>query len=95
MPIASGRPEMVDALVELMRCGPEKWQATTGLQWAEYLIDGRYAALDSKCWHLSSWLEAVRSEALDDDAMARWHRIIHGLAAEGDRRAARLQQADE
>lgn len=96
LPIACGKPEAIDALVELARCGPPAWQATVGLAWIEDLIGGRYAAVAGQSWFLAQWLETVRAAGqLDTDGTARWRRIVDGLAAGGDSRAARLQQAEE
>jgi hypothetical protein len=94
--IARREPKAVDALAQLGRCAPPSWQATTGLVWAEELIDGNYAAVASKCWFLPDWLEDVRASGhLDRDGTMRWRRLVDGLAAEGDNRAVKLQQAEE
>lgn len=96
LPIARHEPKAVDAVAQLARCTSPSWQATTGLVWAEELIDGDYAAVASRCWFLTDWLEVVRaSSQLDTDGTARWRRLVDGLASEGDSRAVRLQQAEE
>jgi hypothetical protein len=96
VPIARREPRAADAVAQLAGCASPSWQATTGLLWAEELIDGDYAAVASRCWFLTDWLEAVRAAGqLDADGTARWRRLVDGLAAEGDSRAVKLQQAEE
>jgi hypothetical protein len=93
--IARGDPEPIGALVQLIKCGPPDWQATTGLAWVEDLIGRHYEPAD-RAWFLTSWLQDVRTAVrLDADALARWRRIIDGLAAEGNDVAADLQQTEE
>jgi hypothetical protein len=68
----------------------------TGLEWAEALTVGCYAALAGRCWLLPRWLGTVRSTIqAGTDSTARWRRIVDGLAAAGDNRAAQLQLAEE
>lgn len=96
LPIARGESKAVDAVAQLARCAPASWQATTALTWTEALIDGDYAVVAGRCWFLTDWLEAVRASGqLDAQGTARWRRLVDGLAAEGDSRAARLQQGEE
>jgi hypothetical protein len=96
LPLARGYPGAADGLVKLARCGSLQWQVTTGLTWAEELIDGHYAAIAGRCFLMPSWLGEVRLAARPHtEATARWQRIIDGLAAAGDSRAAKLQQAEE
>jgi len=59
---------------------------------AEELISGQYAAVAGQCFLLLSWLGEVRPAVRPHaETTARWQRIIDGLAAAGDSRAARLQ----
>jgi hypothetical protein len=95
LPIARGQPEATDALVKLARCAPPAWQATTGIQWVEELIGGSFAAVAGRCYHLTGWLGDIQDALPTDADTARWHRVVDGLAAAGDTRAARLQQAEE
>lgn len=96
LPFARRESDAVDAVVQLALCASPLWQATTGLAWVEDVIDRDYAAVARRCWFLTRWLEAVRASGqLDADGMARWRRIVDGLAAEGDSRAVPLQQAEE
>ena len=96
LPFARREPDAVDAVVQLAYCTSPLWQATTGLVWVEEVIDRDYAAVARRCWFLTSWLQTVRaSRQLDAEGMARWRRIVDGLAAEGDSRAVPLQQAEE
>jgi hypothetical protein len=96
LPLAHREPKSVDAVVRLARCTAAEWQATTGLEWVERVIDGRYDWLAGRCWYLVDWLETVRASGrLNQERIARWRRIVDGLAAEGDDRAVKLQQAEE
>lgn len=94
--IARGEPKAVDAIADLANCAPPAWQATTGLTWAEDAINGDYAAIARRCWFLPEWLKTVHmSGQLDVQGVARWHRLVDGLAAHGDHRAVKLQQTVE
>ncbi|MCU1614167.1 MAG: hypothetical protein JWO98_1707 [Frankiales bacterium] len=96
LPLAQGRPKAADAVVLLAKCGPTAWQVTTGLSWAEQVIDGRYDAFAKRCWYLADWLSALREAGLGTpDDTARWRRLVDGLAAAGDQRAAELQRLEE
>jgi hypothetical protein len=95
LPVARGQPQAADALIKLARCGSPAWQATTGLQWVEELIGGAFAAVAGRCYYLTQWLSAIQGTLPGEEETARWHRVVDGLAAAGDNRAARLQQAEE
>jgi hypothetical protein len=78
------------------KLGSPCWQATIGLAWIEDLVGGAYSAVAGRCWFLPDWLEAVRTSGqLGREGEARWRRVVDGLAAEGDRRAVRLQKVEE
>jgi hypothetical protein len=69
---------------------------TTGLRWAEQVVAGRYDRFANRCWFLTDWLGALREAGLGAaDDTARWRRLVDGLAAAGDRRAAELQRLEE
>jgi hypothetical protein len=96
LPIGRREPKSVDGVTRLAFCANEDWQATRGLVWVEDVIDGQYAAIARRCWHLTDWLESVRASGkLNVEGTARWRRIVDGLAAAGDGRAVRLQQSEE
>lgn len=95
LPIAQGQPGAADGFVRLLRCGTLPWQATTGLAWVEDLVTGHYSAMASRSFLLPGWLGEIRPSTQDGAAAARWRRIVDGLAAAGDSRAASLQQAEE
>jgi hypothetical protein len=96
IPVARREPKALDALAQLGACATFEWQAETGLAWAEQLIDGAYSAVASRCWFLTNWLQTLRtSHAMLPVQTARWRRIIDGLAAAGDHRAADLQRTEE
>jgi len=87
LPLAEGQPGAADGLVWLARCGTLPWQATTGLACAEGVI-----AVMARSFLRPGWLGEIRTFVQDDAATARWRRIVDGLAAAGDSRAARLQK---
>lgn len=94
--LAQGTPKAIDALAQFASYAPHSWQHITGLHWAERLIDGHYDTFANQCWDLPRWLKTLREHGLDTpDSTSRWRRIIDGLTAAGDPRAARLQQLDE
>jgi hypothetical protein len=95
LPFAEREPKGVDAVVELAKCGSVAWQASRGLELVERTIAGGYDEIASRTWHLSDWLKEIRHMGLETDAMARWRRVVDGLAGAGDSRAARLQAAEE
>lgn len=95
LPFAVREPMAVDAVVELAKCGGVAWQASRGLELVERTIADGYGEVAGRTWHLTDWLKEVRHLALDAAEMGRWRRIVDGLAGAGDRRAARLQAAEE
>lgn len=96
MPLAQGEPKAADAVAQLAKCGPMTWQLTTGLSWAEQVIDGRYDEFANRCWFLTDWLGTLREAGLGGpNDTARWRRLVDGLATAGDHRAAELQQLEE
>ncbi|WP_406420182.1 hypothetical protein [Streptomyces sp. NBC_01614] len=96
MRIARQEPKALDALAKLGKCAPLEWQRDTGLTWAEQLTDGNYRAIANKCWYLTDWLKTLHSrDAMLPDQITRWRRLVDGLAAAGDDRAAGLQRIEE
>jgi hypothetical protein len=95
LPFAEQEPMAVDAVVELAKCDGVAWQASRGLDLVERTIAGGYGQVAARTWQLTYWLKEVRQLSLDAAATARWRRIVDGLAAAGDRRAAGLQAAEE
>lgn len=96
MRIARYEPKALDALANLGKCAPLVWQRDTGLTWAEQLTDGNYRAIANKCWYLTDRLRTLHSrEEMQPDQIARWRRLVDGLAAAGDHRAASLQRIEE
>jgi hypothetical protein len=92
---AEREPMAVDAVVEFSKCASVAWQMSRGLELVERTIAGGYDEVASRMWHLAEWLKEIRYMGLQEDAMARWRRVVDGLAAAGDSRAARLQAAEE
>jgi hypothetical protein len=95
LPIAQGQPQAADALIKIARCAPPAWQATTGLEWVEELISGNFSAVAGRSYYLTRWLAEIQAALPSEADSARWRHIVDGLAASGDNRAARLQQAEE
>ncbi len=95
LPFAEREPMAIDAVVELAKCGTVAWQASRGLELVERTIAGGYGEIASRTWHLMDWLKEVRPLGLEATAMARWRRVVDGLAGAGDSKAGRLQAAEE
>lgn len=96
IPLARRSPDALDSFVGFAECASPAWQVTTGLEWTEALIDGAFSEVARRCWLLAEWLERLRgSGRLDAEGTKRWHRIVDGLAASGDRGAVRLQKTME
>ncbi len=94
--LALGEPKAADAVAQFAKTAPLSWQATTGLDWLETVIDGRYAAFSNRVWFVTRWLGELRASGpLSSSLQARYRRIIDGLAAGGDSSAVALQLLEE
>jgi hypothetical protein len=94
--LARWEPKAVDAVIELAKTAPSRWQTTVALSWIESIIGGRYDLFANHLWLLEEWLaEHRRGGRLVGETRRQYHRIVDGLAAAGDRSAVRLQQLDE
>jgi hypothetical protein len=94
--LARWEPKAADAVIKFAKSAPPQWQTTTALTWIESIVDGRYDLMANHLWLLEEWLTELRnSGAVVGDIRSRYHRIVDGLAAAGDRAAVRLQQLDE
>lgn len=94
--LARWEPKAVDAVIKFAKSALLQWQTTTALTWIESIIDGRYELIANHLWFLGEWLTEIRnSGVVVGDTKSRYHRIVDGLAAAGDRAAVRLQQLDE
>ncbi|GAA3473346.1 hypothetical protein GCM10018965_078990 [Nonomuraea roseola] len=94
--LARWEPKAADAVIKFAKSAPRQWQATIALAWIESIIDGRHALFANRLWFLEEWLAELRNRgAIVGDIRSRYHRIVDGLAAAGDRAAVSLQQLDE
>lgn len=94
--LARWEPKAIDAVIKFAKSAPLQWQTTIALTWIETIIDGRYDLIANHLWYLEEWLTELRnSGVIVGDRRSRYHRIVDGLAAAGDRAAVRLQQLDE
>lgn len=94
--LAKGEPRAADTVAQLARTAPISWQASTGLNWLEVIIDGRHGEFSNRVWFVTSWLgELRRAGAVTGPVVAKFHRIVDGLAAGGDSAAVSLQLLDE
>ncbi|MFH8976313.1 hypothetical protein [Streptomyces sp. NPDC017890] len=94
--LARQEPKALDALAQLGKCAPLTWQRDTGLRLAERLMDGNHRIAANRCWYLPDWLRTLHSrDAMTPDQIARWRRLVDGLASAGDHRAADLQRMEE
>jgi hypothetical protein len=96
VPLAEGRAPSVDAVTRFSMTADPQWQADTGLAWVERTIAGAYEDVANSCWFLAEWLGRLRTEReLPPEVANTWRRVVDSLAAAGDLRAAKLQQAEE
>lgn len=94
--VARGEPKCAEAVAQLSRTAPTDWQATTGLDWLEQVIDGRFSAFANRTWIATNWLGELRAAgAVNGPAVARYRRIVDGLAAASDSASVVLQQLEE
>lgn len=94
--LAAGEPKAADAVTQFAQTTPISWQTTTALTWLERVIDKRYGEFADRCWFVTNWLAELReTTTLSPSTLARWRRIVDGLAGAGDARAVDLQRIDE
>lgn len=94
--IGEGEPKCAEAVAQFARTAPTSWQATTGLVWLESVLHGRFDAFANRIWFVTNWLGELRaSAAVVGPALARYRRIVDGLAAAGDSASVVLQQLEE
>lgn len=94
--LARGEPRAADTVAQLARTAPIPWQASTGLDWLEAILDGRHGQFSNRVWFVTHWLEELRAAgAVTGTVVAKFHRIVDGLAAGGDTAAVNLQLLDE
>jgi hypothetical protein len=94
--LARCEPKAVDAVIKFGRSAPRGWQTSVALDWIETIIDDRYDLIANRLYYLEEWLGELRNAGLIlDEVKNKYHRIVDGLAAAGDRAAVRLQQLDE
>ncbi|GAB2646639.1 hypothetical protein [Kribbella swartbergensis] len=68
----------------------------TGVAWLEAIIDGRPAALSNRLYLVTGWLRDLRGlGTITGPVVARFNRIVDGLAAGGEHLAVELQRMDE
>lgn len=94
--IGKGEPKCAEAVAQFARTAATKWQATTGLIWLESVLDGGFDAFANRTWFVTNWLGELRaSSAVVGPPLARYRRIVDGLAAAGDSASVVLQQLEE
>ncbi|MGB9248808.1 MAG: hypothetical protein WCC28_03365, partial [Mycobacterium sp.] len=94
--LARWEPKAVDAVIKFGKSAPRAWQTSGGLDWIEAIVDGRYDLFANRLYYLEEWLGELRSAGLIlGEVRTKYHRLVDGLAAAGDRAAVRLQQLDE
>ncbi|WP_277213148.1 helix-turn-helix domain-containing protein [Isoptericola croceus] len=94
--LAKHESKAVDAVIKFGRSATRAWQTTVALEWIEVIVDHRYDLIANRLYYLEEWFTELRSaNVIHGEVRTRYHRIIDGLAAAGDRAAVRLQQLDE
>lgn len=94
--IGKGEPKCAEAVAQFARTAPTSWQATTGLVWLERVLQEGFGAFANRTWFVTNWLKELRaSPAVVGPPLARYRRIVDGLAAAGDSASVALQQLEE
>jgi hypothetical protein len=94
--LARWEPKAVDAVIKFGKSAPRAWQTSVALDWIETIVGGRYDLIANRLYYLEEWVSELRGAGLIlGEVKTKYHRIIDGLAAAGDRAAVRLQQLDE
>jgi hypothetical protein len=94
--IAKGQPRAADAVAQLATTAPISWQASTGLDWLEAIIDGRHSEFSNRIWFATNWLRELRSSgAVTGPVVPRFRRLVDGLAVGGDGGAVSMQLLEE
>ena len=94
--IGKGEPKCAEAVAQFSQTAPTDWQATTGLDWLETVVDGRFSAFANRTWFVTNWLGELRaSGAVLGPRVAQYRRIVDGIAAVGDSASVALQQLEE
>jgi hypothetical protein len=94
--LAKWEPMAVDAVIKFGKSAPRAWQTSVALDWIETIVGGRFDLIANRLYYLEEWLSELRGAGLLlGEVKTKYHRIIDGLAAAGDRAAVRLQQLDE
>lgn len=94
--LAKGEPKAADAVAQLARTAPIGWQATTGIDWLETILDGRHVEFANRVWFVTNWLGELRAAgAITGSVVGPFHRVVDGLATGGDTAAVALQLLDE
>lgn len=94
--LAKGEPRAADAVAQLARTAPIGWQATTGIDWLETILDERHVEFANRVWFVTNWLGELRAAgAVTGSVVGPFHRVVDGLAAGGDTAAVALQVLDE
>lgn len=93
---AVGSAHCVDSLVGFLRLHDAETQVDPGLRWVRQLVDGHAAAVASRSYLLTEWLEMLRaSRRIPAKWKGMYQVLVDALAAAGDGRAQRLQAAEE
>ncbi|WP_133251014.1 hypothetical protein [Mycobacterium montefiorense] len=94
--LARWEPKAIDAVIKFGKSAPTAWQNSVELDWIETLAGGRYDLIANRLYYLEEWFSELRGSGLIlGEVKTKYHRIVDGLAAAGDRAAVRLQQLDE
>lgn len=94
--LAQWEPKAIDAVIKFGKSAPRAWQTSVELDWIETLAGDRYDLIANRLYYLEEWFGDLRSSGLIlGEVKTKYHRIVDGLAAAGDRAAVRLQLLDE
>jgi hypothetical protein len=88
-------PQPLNAVASFAQTCTLEWQRTTGLEWAERVVAGRYEEAKSASV-FGAWLkELPDGPPLIGESLARFRRIVDGLVAQGAWSFVEVQSAVE
>jgi hypothetical protein len=83
LPVATGRPQCVDALVAALSTTHEGDQVSTGLRWVAALVEPDVDGVARRSFFLSRWLIDLRAAAINSDENDVWQRLVDSLVVAG------------
>ena len=84
IPVATGEPQCVDAMISLVRGLPDGDQLTFGLSRVAALVQADAEGTSRGSYLLAAWLKELRSAAADAGALPAWQDLVDALVVAGN-----------